>query len=343
VKLRSAVIVWLLVITSMAAACRPASAQQALIKIKVSLGDVSLNKLIFVVAQDEGIYKKNGLEVDQFVTPGAADTVRRSGVIVPQQYIRQVSGADVPIAIGGGSPLIVGMVSNPKAVQRVIIASTDNKVRWHIISRQDITKPEQLKGLRLGYSGKGAMTHFMALWYAGHMGWVPGKDITLVGDALNVEALKTGKVDAFVADEIAETMAVTAGYRDLLNLTQFNVPIAGSGINANKEWLKDNRDTAARFVKSAVEALALLKKNRDVAFRGMAKWYGMTDPERQKYFYREISKLERKPYPAVDGIKKVMELYDSPEMRKHKPEDFYDDSFVRELDKSGYIDSLYKK
>jgi hypothetical protein len=29
-------------------------------------------------------------------------------------------------------------------------------------------------------------------------------------------------------------------------------------------------------------------------------------------------------------------------MRQHKPEDFYDDSFVRELDKSGYIDSLYK-
>ena len=28
-------------------------------------------------------------------------------------------------------------------------------------------------------------------------------------------------------------------------------------------------------------------------------------------------------------------------MRRYKPEDFYDDSFVRELDKSGFVDSLY--
>ena len=37
-----------------------------------------------------------------------------------------------------------------------------------------------------------------------------------------------------------------------------------------------------------------------------------------------------------------MEIYDSNEMRKHKVEDFYDDSLVRELDESGYIDSLYQ-
>jgi hypothetical protein len=44
----------------------------------------------------------------------------------------------------------------------------------------------------------------------------------------------------------------------------------------------------------------------------------------------------------VEGIKKAMELYDSNEMRRHKPEDFYDDRFIRELDQSGYIDSLYR-
>ena len=37
-----------------------------------------------------------------------------------------------------------------------------------------------------------------------------------------------------------------------------------------------------------------------------------------------------------------MRIYDSPEMRKMKPEDFYDDSLMRELDKSGFIDNLYK-
>ena len=38
-----------------------------------------------------------------------------------------------------------------------------------------------------------------------------------------------------------------------------------------------------------------------------------------------------------------MELYDGNEMRKHKPEDVYDNRFVTELDESGFIDYLYKK
>jgi hypothetical protein len=37
-----------------------------------------------------------------------------------------------------------------------------------------------------------------------------------------------------------------------------------------------------------------------------------------------------------------MELYDSSEMRRYQPKDFYDDSMMRELDKSGFLDSLYK-
>ena len=38
----------------------------------------------------------------------------------------------------------------------------------------------------------------------------------------------------------------------------------------------------------------------------------------------------------------MMELYDSAAMRRFKVEDFYDDSFMKELDESGFIDSLYR-
>jgi len=48
-----------------------------------------------------------------------------------------------------------------------------------------------------------------------------------------------------------------------------------------------------------------------------------------------------KPYPSVTGIKQVLALYTYRELKKSKPEDFYDASFMTELDKSGYIDSLY--
>ena len=54
--------------------------------IDVSLGDVSINKVPFLIAADAGIYAKNGLEVHQYITPTAAAAARESGVIVPPEY-----------------------------------------------------------------------------------------------------------------------------------------------------------------------------------------------------------------------------------------------------------------
>jgi hypothetical protein len=52
--------------------------------------------------------------------------------------------------------------------------------------------------------------------------------------------------------------------------------------------------------------------------------------------------LPRKPYPCYEGYTKTMELYDTNEMRRYKATDFYDDSLMREIDESGFIDALYK-
>jgi NitT/TauT family transport system substrate-binding protein len=65
--------------------------------------------------------------------------------------------------------------------------------------------------------------------------------------------------------------------------------------------------------------------------------------ERQESIYKEVAGLPSKPYPSVAGLQKMIEVYDWREMRRHKPEDFFDASFVTELDKSGYIDGLYAK
>jgi NitT/TauT family transport system substrate-binding protein len=325
-----------------AAPVRAQSASPALIPLEVRLGDVSLTKLIFLVAADAGIYAKNGLAVQQFITPRAAEVIRRSGVNVPAQFIREGTGDDVPITIEGGSPRLVSMTTSALAADRVIIATTDNTARFHIISRADITSPQQLKGKRLGYTLFGAITQTMAIEFAQKMGWNPDRDISLISDGTAFDVLASGREDAFVADEILQAMAPKLGYRDLLDLSTLHVPLAGSGINASRQWLRDHKDVAARFVKAAVDALALVKTNKAVAFASLAKWYNITDPEQQERIYRQIADLPRKPYPAVDGIKEVLRIYRYREMQIHRPEDFYDDSFVRDLDRSGYIDGLYK-
>lgn len=326
------------VVILIAAGAVSAFAQEP-IKLRVGLGDVSLNKIPFVAAYEAGIYKKNGLEIEQSVTPAAAEVARRTGVIVPPEMVRS-GGKETPIVIGGGSPLIVRWTSDAQADDRVIVGCTDQVVRWRIIGRPDLTAVEQLKGKRLGYSGYGAVTHYVALVFSGIMGWNPQQDLSLMSGANTMDALKSGRVDAIIASELHETLALAAGYKMLVALDKYNIPNAGSGVNVARAYLKTNPEAVRRFVKSTVEAIALVKRDKQAAFRAMAKWYNVTDPKQQEYFYREIANLPRKPYPSVDGIKKVMQVYDSHEMRKYKPEDFYDSSFMRELDESRFIDTL---
>jgi hypothetical protein len=66
------------------------------------------------------------------------------------------------------------------------------------------------------------------------------------------------------------------------------------------------------------------------------------DPVVQERMYRELDEIPQKPYPTVEGIRATLAFYDSPEMRKYKAEDFYDSSFMTELDRSGFIDRLYR-
>src|SRR5262245_56762476 len=81
----------------------------------------------FVAAYEAEIYKKNGLDVEQFITQSAADVARRTGIIVPKELIR-AGGRDTPIVIGGGSPLIVRWTTDAQADDRVIVRSEERRV-----------------------------------------------------------------------------------------------------------------------------------------------------------------------------------------------------------------------
>jgi NitT/TauT family transport system substrate-binding protein len=330
-----------LAVASILALSGAAHAQDKLIPITVELGDVSLTKLPFIMAADAGIYERNGLKVSQFITPGAAAAVRGSGVNVPPENVKaNVLGE---INIGGGSPTLVRMTSVATAPHRVILATTDDVSRFHVISRTDIARPEDLKGKRIGYGNLGALDHLSMVLYLRKLGLNPDRDVSMLSNGNGPQSIVKGLVDAFAGTDIALSEAKKIGLRDLVDMWPYHFMMPGSGVNALADWLPKNRDTAARFMKATVEAIALMKTDRNVAFASMSKWYGITDPVKLEAVYAQARELPSKPYPSIEGLKVMQSVYTWREIMIHQPEDFTDPSFVAELDKSGYIDGLYRK
>ena len=134
-------------------------------------------------------------------------------------------------------------------------------------------------------------------------------------------------------------LAPQAGFKDIGDLTAYKMPMAGSGIMVDKAYLAAHRDTVLRFLKADIEATALMQRDRQVFNAALAKWFNITDPNTQDGMFAHVNKFEKKPYPSVDGIKQVFALYDSPQMRRHTPQEFYDSSLMAELDKSGFLEN----
>ena len=311
-------------------------------RINVSLGDVSLNKVPFLVAADNGLYEKHGLDVHQFITKNAADRISRSGIEVPADFVGTPEDYETAeITVGGGSPLIVQMTMEANATDRVIVATTDNQARFHIISSPDLDSVEDLKGSRLGYSSFGSVSHLMALDFIRQMGWSAEDDISLMEEGMDFAALKAGNVDAFIGSSIYYGMAEQNGAKDLVDLTAYDIPLAGSGINVERTYLAENRDVVLRFLKAMIESYALMKKDKEVVLAALVKWYGISDPAQQEDMYAQVLVQTEKPYPAEDGIRLVKELFTHRELKRQPAEHFFDASLIAELDQAGFIEEIY--
>ncbi len=322
----------------------PVNAQQLITDevLILRMGDVSANKFPFVLAYDQGLYEKNGIKVLPKFSPGSVKTINRSGIQVAPENIYDPDGDDpYTIAVSGTGPTIV-RISNTagRAPGPLILGSTHTVSRWRIMTGPGITSPEQLKGKRLGYSGFGAVSHNQWLQFIEHMGWTQN-DVALMSGGLGVDALMNGHIDAMMGPELHGTMAIMNDFYPSIDLADYKFPTAGSGWVVDREWYKNNPEATRAFIKTGIEAIAIMKQDRAKAEQTMIKWYGMDNAEARALFYTELLKMEEKPYPPYEGIKMIMRLYDGVEMRKYTPEFFYDDSIVRELDESGFIDSLY--
>ncbi len=305
---------------------------QNLIPVKVELITRAVSKTPVLIAYDKGIYKKYGLDVKLWLPPGEfAGAIETSG---------KMENPD--ISVDGGVPMVTAILAN-RGPKRLAIATTDCQVRFNIVGQKGMKSLNDLKGKRLGISNDGAMTGFIYRALDKRMGWTPGKDIIIVERAQRFDDLKAGKADAFVADDRYMALAKQEGYPVLADTSTWNQAIAGNSVRVEWNWIKDpkNRDVAMRFLKGTVEGLAIYMNNREETLRVLAKYHGIKDRDVANSIYEEGLKMSRRMEPCAQGFKDMFTLgYTG--LEKYKPTDFYDESFMKELDKSGFIDMVYK-
>jgi hypothetical protein len=88
-----------------------------------------------------------------------------------------------------------------------------------------------------------------------------------------------------------------------------------------------------------------MRTNPEIAKKAISKYMRLTDEREIEETYQLLRRVTlTKPYPSIEGIKTILaDLSDQlPAAKNADPKEFVDTRFLEELDRSGYIERLYR-
>jgi NitT/TauT family transport system substrate-binding protein len=219
----------------------------------------------------------------------------------------------------------------------------------HIVSLSSITAVEQLKGKTAGVNRLGSTSDLGLRLALRKLGVEPDKDVKIIptgGTAERFAALSKGITQFTIIPEPFMTQAEKLGFRNLYNISDLKIPFWWNGILSREGIVKTKRPLLLKLARAMVEAIHIIKTEKEYAIGLIKKNLGVSDPEGLARAYQDYSNIfPEVPYPTPDGVKTMLDdlAPKNPKAATADPKAFVDPSLIRELDSSGFIKQLYKK
>ncbi len=219
----------------------------------------------------------------------------------------------------------------------------------HIVSLSSITAPEQLKGKTAGVNRLGSTSDLGLRLALRKLGVDPDKDTKIIptgGTAERLAALSKALTQFTIIPEPFLTQAEKLGFRNFFNISDLKIPFWWNGILSREAIVKAKRPLMLKLVRAVIEAIHIIKSEKEYAKALFKKNLGVADPEGLERAYRDYSNaFPEIPYPTPDGVKTMLDYLalKDPKAAAADPKTFVDMSLVQELEASGFIKQVYGK
>jgi NitT/TauT family transport system substrate-binding protein len=304
--------------------------------IRIGIPGLSAEFTPVWAANDRGRLKKYGLDAEVIVMQGGT------------QLVQALVGASLDFAVMGGAYL-TGAV---RGADLVMVATHMDRFPYSLIVKPTIKRAEDLKGAKLAISRFGSSSDAGLRVSLQRSGVNPDKDVTILqvgGQTERYAALRSGVVDGTVVIPPLSSAAQRAGFNSLLNMAKLGIPYPQEGVVASRQYIANRRDTLLRFLRAYLEAVRDLKADKEFAIAVIAKHLRM-DPKKDRQALEDsfqevvIEQMLKIPSPSVEAVRMGIELLgkDRPAKASGDPKDYIDMSLMQELEKSGFVQNLYK-
>ncbi|HLY64565.1 MAG TPA: ABC transporter substrate-binding protein [Chloroflexota bacterium] len=313
------------------APARAATSEQPLAQLTIPYTAVSVSNTPIWVPIEAGLFKKYGIDArTEFVSQS------------PNVTAAMLSG-QTPVANQGEDSVINADLEGGDIA---IVASGMDKFLFSVFSSPKLATVADLKGKKIGISKIGSTTDFVARLVLSKNNLQPEKDVALIqlGGVPEIMAgIQSGAVDAGMLSPPTDAKARQAGLKELVNLTKYDVTYYQAPLAITKSWLTGHHDQALNVLRGYAAGVALTHRDKEQTKAIIAK-YTKTDDQAvlEDAYQALVLALPQVPTPKADAIQTGLAQSTAPKAQAADPNSFIDPSLVDELQKSGFIDSLYR-
>lgn len=303
-------------------------------KITVGVAAMSPRTIPLLIAQEQGLFAKHGIEAGIVLIKGA-----------PTLVASLISG-DIEIGYTGGTA-VLGAVSQGLYLR--ILSSVSSKLTHSIITNPNLKTAEQLRGKRFGIQSIGGTTWMHTILGLEHIGLDVKRDninLLVIGDSVLIgQSLEAGRIDAAVLDGALMRRLKSKGFYVIADLMPANIPMLNQAIVVSQEFLQKRADLAEKILMVLVDSLAytLAPQNKNVVTKTMMTRFHISDSTVAEEGYQDLLvSVERKPFPSLDAMRNIRRLMaaQNPKAANVKVEELIDARLIRKLDENGYIDKI---
>ena len=301
--------------------------------LNIVYGNISVSAAPLWITQKAGIFQKYGIDARLSFARGTIAT-------------QAVIAGSFPVAILS-PPSVVNSVLAGTRIK--MVAGLIDKLGYMVVSARHITSASQLKGKRAGISSFGATSETATRFAARELGLDPDRDLVMLqigNSSARFAALASGNIEWMVADPADVIPAQRQGYNVLLDLTTRAIDYQVSAVVMTEEFIRNRRELALQFMRALIEGIRYFKTQREETIKVAADYLKTRDLDAVGFSWQVHAErlVPARPYPSAKGMQLVIKEVASqnPLARNRTAEQFFDTSLIEEVDRSGFIDRLYR-
>ena len=210
------------------------------------------------LGQELGLFSKHGL---QHSLNYLAATTSVQAIAAGSEDIGMVGNQCIDVALEGADTIYVA-----SAVSRFI---------FHLYGDPAIKSVQDLKGKTIAATQASASTDYASRMLLRRFGLVPDKDVKILFTGSMpalVTTLKSGNAQAGLMSAPTTFQAQELGLKQIVNVTDLNIPFVFVGVFTTRKVIQQKPDAITRFLRAYIEALAILRQDKETAFKAMGKF-----------------------------------------------------------------------